>query len=215
MNVLVVGDVHGCYNTFTHLVKNHWNPENEFLIQVGDLISKGPHSAKCVKYIKQLQKKYPFQVFVLKGNHEDNYLKYQDKPLKSESVDRAKQDFISAEFNLKKLTTWLENLPYKWETPYMLITHAGISKSVKNPYSYSNPRGVVHNRSSLRNMGKVQIFGHMIQSNGKVVYSEFANAWCIDTGAWLGKNLSAMRFSYEGKILETIQIKTLPEDLDG
>lgn len=214
MNVLVIGDVHGCYNTFAKLVNEHWNPENEFLVQVGDLISKGPHTAKCVRFVKKLQKKYPFQVFILKGNHEDRYLKYHDKPFKSQSVDRSKRDFMRLDMNLKKVNTWLQNLPFKWETPYMLITHAGISESVKNPYSYTNPRGVIHNRSSLRNIGKVQVFGHMVQGNGKVDYSELANAWCIDTGAWLGKNLSALRLSYEGKILETIQIKTLPEDLD-
>ena len=213
MNVLVVGDVHGCYHTFAQLVEKYWNPENEFLVQVGELISKGPYSAKCVKYARRLQKKYPYQVFVLKGNHEDYYLKYHDLPKRSASVDKTKKDFIKAELNLKKLNTWLQNMPYKWETPYMLLTHAGISMSVKNPYSYTNPRGVLHNRSSLRNMGKVQIFGHMIQGNGKIDYSELANAWCIDTGAWLGQSLSAMRLTYEGKILETIQVKTLPEDL--
>ncbi len=213
MNVLVVGDVHGCYYTFKSLIKNYWNPESEFLIQVGDLINKGPHNARIVKYVRKLQKKYPYQVFVLKGNHEDRYLKYHDTPGKSKSIDRTKADFVRNEVNLKALNKWLQNLPYKWEVPNILITHAGISKSVKNPYNYTNPRGVLHNRSPLRNMGKLQVYGHIIQLDGKIKYDEAANAWCIDSGCWVGNALSALRLSYDGTLLEEIQVKTKPEDM--
>ena len=213
MNILVVGDVHGCYHTFHELVEEHWNPKSDFLVQVGDLINKGRHSAKTVKYIRRLQKKYPYQVFVLKGNHEDRYLKYHDKPGKSRSIDKTRKDFIKNELNLKKLNNWLKQLPYKWENPYVLITHAGISETVKTPYTYSNPRGVLHNRSPLKNIGKLQVFGHIIQNDGKMVYYGNANAWCLDSGAWTGTSLSAIRLSYEGEILEHIQVKTKVEDL--
>lgn len=213
MNVLVVGDVHGCYYTLSHLIENHWNPKTDFLVLVGDLINKGPHPALCVKMMRKLHKEYPYQVFVLKGNHEDQYLKYHDQPGFSKSIDKTKKDFETNGLNLKKLNNWLKVLPYKWESPYILITHAGISSTVKNPYSYTNQRGVLHNRSALRNVGKVQVYGHMIQTKGKVAYSESADAWCIDTGAWIGKNLSALRFTYKGKVKEVIQIETFPEDL--
>lgn len=213
MNVLVIGDVHGCYYTLSKLVEEHWNPENEFLVQVGDLINKGAHSGLCVKFMRKLQKRYPYQVFVLKGNHEVRYLTYQGLPGKSESIDKTKKNFIKHEINLKKLHGWLNLLPYKWENPSILITHAGISKTATHPYTNSNPRGVIHNRSAIRNVGKVQIYGHMIQTDGKINFSPAANAWCIDSGAWLGKRLSALRMSYDGELIERIQIETLPADM--
>ncbi len=58
MNLLIVGDVHGCYHTFKKLVDENWNPEEELLIQIGDLINKGPHSGLCSKYWRKLEKKY-------------------------------------------------------------------------------------------------------------------------------------------------------------
>lgn len=213
MNLLVIGDVHGCYYTLKELVDKYWNPENEFLIQVGDLINKGPNSAQCVKFMRKLQKKYPYQVFVLKGNHEVRYLTYQSLPGRSGSIDRTKKDFIKHDVNIRKLTYWLQDLPYKWENQDILITHGGISKSVTNPYAASNPRGVIHNRSALRDIDKVQVYGHMIQTDGKINYTPAANAWCIDSGAWLGKKLSALRLSYEGEIIEKIQVETNPKDL--
>lgn len=213
MKVLVVGDVHGCYFTFKHLVTNYWHPEDEFLVQVGDLINKGPHSAQTVKFVRKLKKQYPYRVFVLKGNHEDRYLKYHNIPRANKSIDLTKADFVRHEMSLKKLNEWLADLPYKWENPNILITHAGISKSVKNPYNYTNMRGVLHNRSALRNVGKLQVYGHMIQTDGRMVYSTKANAWCIDTGCWIGQNLSALRLSDTGNVLEQIQVPTMPEDM--
>ena len=74
MRVLVIGDVHGCYYTLKDLVENYWDPQQDYLVQLGDLINKGLHSAKCVKYWLKLEEKYPYQVFLLRGNHEQMYI---------------------------------------------------------------------------------------------------------------------------------------------
>ncbi|MFZ9597647.1 MAG: metallophosphoesterase, partial [Schleiferiaceae bacterium] len=46
MNLLVVADVHGCSKTLKTLVRSQWNAHDEFLIFVGDLVNKGPKSAR-------------------------------------------------------------------------------------------------------------------------------------------------------------------------
>ena len=56
MKLLVIGDVHGCYYTLKELVEKHWHPGEEILIQLGDLINKGPYSGKCIKYWQELEK---------------------------------------------------------------------------------------------------------------------------------------------------------------
>jgi serine/threonine protein phosphatase 1 len=62
-------------------------------------------------------------------------------------------------------------------------------------------------------VGKLQVYGHMIQADGKMLFSASANAWCIDTGAWIGQKLSALRISEKGELLEKIQVQTMPEDM--
>lgn len=212
MNILVVGDVHGCYHTFKKLVEEHWNPEHEFLVQVGDLINKGKHSGKAYLYAKQLQRDFPYQVFFLKGNHEQRFIELYQRAGKDKTIDSCKRDFIKREVNIKKAVEWMKNLPLKWETPHLLITHAGISPFSKDPYGNNARRGVLHNRSTVKNVGKLQVHGHMIQSHGEPVFTESSNAWCIDSGAWLGKNLTGLRVSSRGEVLEVLKVETQPKD---
>lgn len=213
MNILAVGDVHGCYHTFKSLVETHWNPETDFLVQVGDLINKGRHSAKCYSYARKLQKEYPYQVFFLKGNHEQRFINLHNKPGLDRQIDHCKSDFLKREVPLKKAVEWMKSLPLKWETPHLLITHAGISPMSKDPFGENARRGVLHNRTSVKNIGKVQIHGHLIQSDGEPKFNSASNAWCIDTAAWTGKALTGLKLSHTGEVLETIRVKTVKKDL--
>lgn len=212
MNVFAIGDVHGCYHTFKALVTAHWNPENEFLVQVGDLINKGKNSGKAYNYARKLQEEYPYQVFFLKGNHEQRFIELYMRAGKDKTIDQCKKDMLKREINIKKAVAWMKDLPLKWENPNILITHAGISPFSKDPYGNNARRGVLHNRASVKNIGKLQVHGHLVQSDGKPKYSESSNAWCIDTGAWTGKNLTGIRISHHGEVLELVSEKMHSKD---
>lgn len=213
MNILAVGDVHGCYHTFKTLVEEHWNPETEFLVQVGDLINKGRHSGKAYLYARKLEHEYPYQVFFLKGNHELRFIELHTVQGKDKTIDACKKDMLKREVNLKKAAEWFKARPLKWETPHILITHAGINPFSKDPFGPNARRGVLHNRSSVKNIGKIQVHGHLIQPSGKPNYSSASNAWCIDTGAWTGQSLTALRISHKGEVMEQIQVPTSKKDL--
>ncbi len=58
----VIGDVHGYYNTLIKLVEQI--PANSDIIFVGDLIDRGPDSAKVVEFVRKNGYK------CVKGNHE-------------------------------------------------------------------------------------------------------------------------------------------------
>jgi hypothetical protein len=66
--ILFVGDVHGHFKQLQEIVKPHLNPET-FIVFLGDYVSKGPHSLKCIEWIYN-------NIFVpergigLIGNHE-------------------------------------------------------------------------------------------------------------------------------------------------
>lgn len=209
MRILAVGDVHGCYYTFKKLVDEHFDPTSMFLVQLGDLINKGPHSAQCIRFAQQLRKKYPYQVFFLKGNHEVKI----DNPGKDPRALKTRRQLREKGIDVARLHKWVSSLPLKWENPKILITHAGVSAHSRVPFSEQNHRGVLFNRQPLANVGKVQIVGHVLQEDYRPRYDLQANAWYIETGCWQGKYLTALELSYNGKILGVYRQKTLKSDL--
>ncbi len=65
MSVYVIGDIHGAYDKFMELL-DKLNPQpDDMLIQIGDLIDRGPDGVKVVQWFM----KHP-EVTVLMGNHE-------------------------------------------------------------------------------------------------------------------------------------------------
>ncbi len=212
MDLLVVADVHGCFYTFRKLLNEHWDKANDLLIQVGDLVNKGPHSVLCLKYWMKLEKDFPERVIMIKGNHEIKLLRSLGKSSIFNRESRVKRSMKQENLSQKKTGKWLEKLPLKWENEHILITHAGIGKKALDPYDEDATDGVLHNKGPLKNVEKVQIKGHSIVEGNKPVFNPSENAWYIDTGAWTKKYLCALRFSPEGEMKEVIRVPTQPED---
>ncbi|HHL0034357.1 protein-serine/threonine phosphatase [Enterobacter mori] len=64
-HVWVVSDIHGCYQWLMDALKRrHFNPYEDLLISVGDIIDRGPDCEKCL----QLMDEKWFQA--VRGNHE-------------------------------------------------------------------------------------------------------------------------------------------------
>ncbi|MDX5404803.1 MAG: metallophosphoesterase [Bacteroidota bacterium] len=209
MKIFIVGDVHGCYHTFKQLLDEYWDPTRMFLVQVGDLLNKGKHNADCFRFAKDLVKTYPYQAFFLKGNHEIKLL----EPGKDRTALRVRREMKAEGIEPVKLKKWVDKLPLKWETPNVLITHAGVAKGAIHPFSEESPRGVIHNRSALANIGKLQVIGHNMQERGRPRFFRDSNAWCIDTGAVNGKRLTGMILDHFGRVEKIISIPTLKIDL--
>ncbi|MFT8322390.1 MAG: metallophosphoesterase [Bacillus sp. (in: firmicutes)] len=71
-----IGDIHGFYefmlNTLS-LVDLDSSKENK-LIFLGDYVDRGKDSCQALYHIKELEEKYPEQVIVLLGNHEEMFI---------------------------------------------------------------------------------------------------------------------------------------------
>lgn len=215
MNLLVIGDVHGCYHTLVKLLDENWNPKNELLIQVGDLVNKGPNSAQCIRYWMELEGKHPEKVILLKGNHELKFIEGLRKKGELEGEENLKQNIKKEGLKRKQVRQWLKELPLKWENDHILITHAGIGKKVEDPYREEGVEGVLHNKGPLKCLDKLQVKGHSIVEGHKPVFNPSENTWYIDTGAWTKKYLSALRLSPEGKLLKVVNAPTQPADIEG
>ena len=79
-NVFVIGDIHGKIKMFEELLKK-WNPDNQQLVLLGDLIDRGEDSYAVVKLAQELQEKYG--AIVLTGNHEKMFLEWLEQPVDS------------------------------------------------------------------------------------------------------------------------------------
>lgn len=79
--IVAVGDVHGAYRRFVTILQktglidgNHrWTGSNSILVQVGDLMDRGPQSREALDLVMSLEeqaKKQNGRVIVVLGNHE-------------------------------------------------------------------------------------------------------------------------------------------------
>jgi hypothetical protein len=79
--IVAVGDVHGAYDRFVNILKvagvvdadAHWSAGTTHLVQLGDVVDRGPDSRKVLDFLRQLEREAQIArgaVHVLLGNHE-------------------------------------------------------------------------------------------------------------------------------------------------
>lgn len=216
MDLFIVGDVHGCRDTLTELLL-HWNPATERLIQVGDLVDRGRHIPETVALAIELSTKYPDQTVFLKGNHELGMVRHlgPSGPFKN-WLDWGGRSTMAQYDHRRELCqahlVWLAERPLFWKNEHVLVSHAGIAK-VAEALSEDNPDGILWRRGPLLNLGLLQVVGHTPTDDGKPRFDADSRTLYIDTGAYQGKALSAVRLNDHGMLLETISIPTYLSDL--
>jgi serine/threonine protein phosphatase 1 len=206
LGFLVVGDIHGCYFTFKSLLKEHWFPEKDSLVLVGDLLNKGPHSAKAWRLWQKINTDYPNKVVLLRGNHEQHFLENYRLKTVNHSHLRLCEQFREKGISAKRLAQEIRHLPLHWQNETLLVSHAGISEEAIDPFNLLEPHNLLQNRKPLKSLSRVQIIGHNIISKGKPLFKPQENAWYIDTGVWCNQFLSALYFEDGQLIPKVIQV---------
>jgi hypothetical protein len=101
--IVAIGDVHGAFDDFSAILRraelidanHHWSGGNSTLVQLGDLVDRGPKPREVVELVMSLEKQAPKtggRVVPLLGNHEimnimgdlryvtpENYSSFADK----------------------------------------------------------------------------------------------------------------------------------------
>ncbi len=120
-----IGDVQGCYEPLQRLLDRiNFEPFTDRLWFVGDLVNRGPHSLKVLRFIKAL----PLAPRITLGNH-DLYL------LAKIFTESAWQNFddtlacVTAAEDSKALGHWLRNqsILYHDKSLNFVMCHAGIA----------------------------------------------------------------------------------------
>lgn len=196
--MIIIGDVHGCYNTLMALVEQL--PKDEELCFVGDLIDRGPMSKQVVEFVKNNKDR---KIYCVKGNHEDMMVQDGQSPFIGmthwythnggketlESYDADNPELF------KEHIEWMRTLPIIIEFTeiknedglHLIVSHssAGIDQIKKDELNILWSRDNV-NKAVSRAMDRMplkenqfNIFGHTVQNKPRI-----GKNWaCIDTGA--------------------------------
>ncbi len=116
--VIAIGDVHGCSLELQELL-NHIEPgPNDLLIQLGDLVNRGPDSAGCIAIARRHRMK------CLLGNHEYRLLRYH---WSKDASMLKKYDYETLEQLTEEDWRFLEAMPLFYHESYMqtVFVHGG------------------------------------------------------------------------------------------
>lgn len=79
MDLIAVGDIHGCLKTLELLLDRLELTEDSHLVFVGDYVDRGPDSKGVIDFLLDVKEDY--KCTFLRGNHESMFLDYVDAGL--------------------------------------------------------------------------------------------------------------------------------------
>lgn len=142
--IFFIGDIHGMDSCLKNLLVKILPLEtNDHIVFCGDLINKGDNSALVLETINELIKKYPNQIFIIKGNHDwmlhsylihnnQGWFSFLNKTLENfkeewQLID-TKADTIKNVLIEKGIWSWFyeKSITY-YETEKVIATHAPLN----------------------------------------------------------------------------------------
>lgn len=199
-NILVVGDLHGCYTKLmTQLGKVDFDPAQDLLISVGDLIDRGAENVECLELIEM-----PW-FRAVRGNHEQMMIDaLAPGGMPYHWVSNGGAWFFNLDYDQERLVASLvrkaAELPLVIELvtgdKKFVICHADYPHDAYEFGKLVDAHQVIWNRDRIGNSqcGAVReikgadlfIFGHTPAR----MPLRFANQYYIDTGAVFCGNLT-------------------------
>jgi bis(5'-nucleosyl)-tetraphosphatase (symmetrical) len=123
MATYAIGDIQGCLNELQRLLEHiHFDPAQDRLWFVGDLVNRGPDSSGVLRFIKGLGDR----ATTVLGNHDLHLLAVAEGHLKYAKYDNL-QDVLGAE-DRDELLHWLRHLPLLHHDAQLGVSmiHAGL-----------------------------------------------------------------------------------------
>jgi bis(5'-nucleosyl)-tetraphosphatase (symmetrical) len=123
MATYAIGDIHGCFDELEALLKLiNFNPQKDRLWFVGDLVNRGKHSLKVLRFIYSLGE----AATVVLGNHDLYLLSLEYRPHLIKKFPELEEIFAAPD--CQKLLSWLQTkslLHYDENLGYLMV-HAGL-----------------------------------------------------------------------------------------
>lgn len=122
MATYIVGDIQGCYTGLRKLLdKVSFDPAEDNLIAVGDLIARGPQSLKTLIFLHSLGEQFS----TVLGNHDLHFLAIYSG-LKQAKKSDLLEPLLSSD-RVDELANWLRKKPLAMRlNKHTLVCHAGL-----------------------------------------------------------------------------------------
>ncbi len=122
--IIVVGDIHGCFDELTDLLDLIKLKNNDRVVAVGDLITKGPKDAEVLDLFISDRR---FSSVV--GNHDRKIRqKLRGEPMRLTKEQR--KTLVELERDRERYAAYLRSLPYTIDLGSHLVVHAGVRPGV-------------------------------------------------------------------------------------
>lgn len=153
-NLWVIPDIHGNSRTLQTLIEEQIKPSrSDKLFFLGDFIDRGPDARGVIEFIMELQAD-EYDVFTLKGNHEDYLLRAYDNEANQKMLlgisyrNKLKKEWFKyggketlRSFGVsdvheipEKYINWMRGLEYYFELDSWILVHAGMNFILDNPF---------------------------------------------------------------------------------
>ena len=121
---IVVGDIHGCYDELIELMKKVDLHDDDRVVAVGDLITKGPKNREVLKLF-MADKRYSSVI----GNHDLTLRRrWNGEDVKLKQAQKQTNKELKADRDA--FTAYLNSLPFIIELENHLVVHAGLRPQV-------------------------------------------------------------------------------------
>lgn len=225
--IIFVGDVHGCLEEFNELLeKLAYDPKQDRLILLGDLLDRGPDSVGVVARARELK------LECIMGNHDDKFVKwFRSAGTRVDVYDR--KDYYTQLSDLD--IAYIHDMPTYIELDDVIAVHAGLKPGIRLSEQrrddmlflrYTDDSRKFISLKKINKIGKEAcgaifwtkfwngpksvVYGHNVHSYVDPLIEEVSpGIFCygIDTGCCFGGNLSAL--IWETK--EIVQVKAKKE----
>ena len=187
-----ISDIHGCYEPLKNLLFNQLKiTPNDQIFLLGDLISKGRNSAKVLDLLMDLQQAN-YQIFPLKGNHEQRLLIAFDCGFDffENYLEKANcEDLIDG--NMETYLSFINGFEYVYELDKFVLSHVGFDEKANN--LYTDMRGMfsrIDFQVDENMLLKTQIHGHIVRTIDEIKadVQNKVKRFSIDSGCYLNND---------------------------
>jgi serine/threonine protein phosphatase 1 len=194
-DIVVIPDLHGRLDALEAMLRATGFVDAQgrlkdtalWLVQLGDLLDRGPNPRACVQRMMDLQAKAPERVHVVRGNHEEMALKADSDPMVRRIwlINGGPSTLADYEGEFEpwlqpggKHYEWLRSLPIYFEYKNVLFCHAGLAKSRRGKL---DAEGLMWDRPPLeKGAYRAVVCGHTVTASGQV--EESKGVWSCDIG---------------------------------
>jgi predicted phosphodiesterase len=209
--IIIVGDIHGCYDELLELMEKVDYNETDVLISVGDIVAKGPKTSEVIDYFMHENR------YCVMGNHEWTVLRFINNQNSYKLKKHSEHKKLSTNLRDDQLA-YLQNLPHTLHIPTynLVIVHAGVdpNKNIhdNNSYDVMHIRNIFDGVTTELTDKGVQwttewngpefiVFGH----DAKKRIQDTEHALGLDTACVYGERLSCV--IYPDKQIVSVEAK--------